>query len=236
VFPIGDEQNGRVLTPFVNLTLIGINILVFLYQLTLPQRALFEFIHRWAAIPIEVSQGQAWLGLLTSQFLHGGWAHIIGNMLFLWVFGDNVEDTMGHARYLIFYLLCGLAAGVAQVVVNPDSQVPLVGASGAIAGVLGAYILLFPHGRIKTLVFFFIVLVPAWLQIGYWIVFQFFYGFASLGVRTDEGGGVAYWAHVGGFLAGALLVWLFKDQNAVDRQRAARAANRAWQRVGVGQR
>jgi len=240
VFPIGDEHNGRLLTPYVNYTLIAINIVVFLYQLLLPEPRLLEFIFRWGAIPAEISQGQDLFGLVSSMFLHGGWLHIAGNMLFLWVFGDNVEDTMGHVSYLLFYLLTGLAAGLAQVVIDSGSQIPLVGASGAISGVLGAYIMLFPHGRIRTLVFlgFFItvVLIPAWVQIGLWIVLQFFNGFASLGVRTEESGGVAYWAHIGGFIAGAALVWLFRDQDAVDRQRAARAGNQSWQRVGLGQR
>jgi len=240
VFPIGDEHNGRLLTPYVNYTLIAINIVVFLYQLLLPEPELLEFIFRWGAIPAEISQGQDLFGLVSSMFLHGGWLHIAGNMLFLWVFGDNVEDTMGHVSYLLFYLLTGLAAGLAQVVIDSGSQIPLVGASGAISGVLGAYIMLFPHGRIRTLVFlgFFItvVLIPAWVQIGLWIVLQFFNGFASLGVRTEEGGGVAYWAHIGGFIAGMGLVWLFRDKDAVDRQRAARAGNQSWQRVSMGQR
>ncbi len=241
MFPIGDEHNGRVLTPVVNYTLIAINVLVFFYQLTLSDRALYGFIVRWGAVPAEISSGLDLFALVTSMFLHGGWLHIAGNMLFLWVFGDNVEDTMGHVRYLLFYLLCGLAAGLSQVVIDANSTIPLVGASGAISGVLGAYIVLFPHGKIRTLVFlgFFVtvVLIPAWVQIGLWIVLQFFNGFASLGVRTEEtGGGVAYWAHIGGFVAGALLVWLFKDQDAVDRQRAARAGNQAWQRVGLGSR
>ena len=240
MFPIGDEHNGRLLTPYVNYTLIAINIVVFLYQLLLPEPELLEFIFRWGAIPAEISQGQDLFGLVSSMFLHGGWLHIAGNMLFLWVFGDNVEDTMGHVSYLLFYLLTGLAAGLAQVVIDSGSQIPLVGASGAISGVLGAYIMLFPHGRIRTLVFlgFFItvVLIPAWVQIGLWIVLQFFNGFASLGVRTEEGGGVAYWAHIGGFIAGMGLVWLFRDKDAVDRQRAARAGNQSWQRVSMGQR
>jgi membrane associated rhomboid family serine protease len=243
LFPIGDEHNGRVLTPYVNYTLIALNVLIFLYQLMLPDTrsnpALTEFIVRWGAIPIEITRGHDLFALLTSMFLHGGWLHIAGNMLFLWVFGDNVEDTMGHVRYLIFYLFCGLAAGLAQVLIDPASRIPLVGASGAISGVLGAYIVLFPHGRIRTLVvlgfFVTVVLVPAWVQIGLWIVLQLFSGLASLGVAT-ESGGVAFWAHIGGFVAGALLVWVFKDQRAVDRQRAVRAQNHSWQRVGWSDR
>ena len=237
MFPIGDEPNGRRITPVVNYALIALNVLAFVYQLTLADRSLVEFIFRWGAVPDEVSAGQDLFALLTSMFLHGGWAHIGGNMLFLWVFGDNVEDTMGHARYLVFYLLTGLAAGLAQVVVDPSSTIPLVGASGAISGVLGAYILLFPRGKIRTLVFlgFFVtvVMIPAWVQIGLWIVLQFFNGFAALSIQTEEtSGGVAYFAHIGGFLAGAVLVWLFHDRDAVARQRAARASSRAFERVG----
>jgi membrane associated rhomboid family serine protease len=239
VLPIGDEHNGRVRTPFVTYVLIALNILIFLFQITLPDPALREFIFRWGAIPAQISQGQDLYGLLSSMFLHGGWMHIIGNMLFLYVFGDNVEDAMGHARFLVFYLLCGLAAGGAQVWIDSTSQIPLVGASGAISGVLGAYIVLFPHGRIRTLIFlgYFVtvMLIPAWVQIGVWIVLQLLNGFLSLGVRTEETGGVAFWAHVGGFVAGAALVFLFKDQSSVDRQRAARSGSRAWERVSLRQ-
>jgi membrane associated rhomboid family serine protease len=237
VLPIGDEHNGRVRTPYVTYTLIAINVLIFLFQITLPERALTEFIFQWGAIPNQISQGQDLYGLVSSMFLHGGWAHIFGNMLFLFVFGDNVEDAMGHIRFLIFYLLCGLAAGYAQVLINPASQIPLVGASGAISGVLGAYIVLFPRGQIRTLVFLgvfaSVILIPAWVQIGVWILLQLFNGFFSLGVRTEETGGVAFWAHIGGFAVGALLVFLFKDQESVDRQRAARAGSRAWERVSL---
>lgn len=241
MLPIGDEHNGRVRTPYVTYVLIAINVLVFLYQLTLPDSrsnpALTNFIYDWGAIPSRIMQGQDLYGLITSMFLHGGWLHIIGNMLFLFVFGDNVEDAMGHARFLIFYLLCGLAAGGAQVLIDPSSQIPLVGASGAISGVLGAYIVLFPHGRIRTLIFlgYFVtvMLIPAWVQIGVWILLQVFNGFLSLGVQTEETGGVAFWAHVGGFVAGAALVFLFKDQSSVDRQRAARSGGRAWERVSL---
>jgi len=246
LLPIGDEPNGRHLTPVVNYTLIAINILVFLYQLTLSDAAsdsaLTRFIFRWGAVPDEIAHGHDLFALLTSMFLHGGWLHVAGNMLFLWVFGDNVEDAMGHARYLLFYLLCGLVAGLAQVAIEPSSLTPLVGASGAIAGVLGAYILLFPRGKIRTLVFlgYFvtIVMIPAWMQIGLWIVLQFFNGFASFGVKTGETGGVAYFAHIGGFLAGAVLIWLFRDRDAVARQRDARAASgtRPFQRIGLSGR
>ncbi len=236
MFPIGDENRGQRLTPFVNLSLIALNILVFLSELMLSDRGLVSFVYRWGTVPAEISDGQDLQTLLTSMFLHAGWLHIAGNMLFLWVFGDNVEDTMGHLRYLIFYLLTGIAAGLMQVVIDSGSQVPLVGASGAISGVLGAYIVLFPHGNIRTLILLgwipLIFLVPAWAMIGYWIVLQFINGFLSLGVSTAEGGGVAYWAHIGGFIAGAALVWLFKDGDAHERQLEARRDTRPFQKVG----
>jgi len=241
VIPISDDNRGRRITPYVSYSLIAINILVFLYQITLPDTvgdpALTEFIVRWAAIPDEVSAGTDLQTLISSQFLHGGWLHIAGNMLYLWVFGDNVEDVMGHFKFLAFYLLTGIAAGLAQVFIDPNSAVPIVGASGAISGLLGAYILLFPHGKIRSLVFigFFFTsfMIPAWIQIGLWILLQFVNGFFTLGVATEEtSGGVAYFAHIGGFIAGMVLVWVFLNREALNRQRAAREGTRAFQRVG----
>ncbi|MBA3337767.1 MAG: rhomboid family intramembrane serine protease [Chloroflexia bacterium] len=241
MIPISDDNRGRRITPYVSYSLIAINILVFLYQITLPDTvgdpALAEFIFRWAAIPDEVSAGNDLQTLISSQFLHGGWLHIAGNMLYLWVFGDNVEDVMGHFKFLAFYLLTGIAAGLAQVFIDPNSAVPIVGASGAISGLLGAYILLFPHGKIRSLVFigFFFTsfMIPAWIQIGLWILLQFVNGFFTLGVVTEEtSGGVAYFAHIGGFIAGMVLVWVFLNREALNRQRAAREGTRAFQRVG----
>jgi membrane associated rhomboid family serine protease len=169
------------------------------------------------------------------MFLHGGWLHIAGNMLFLWVFGDNIEDTMGHIRYPIFYLLCGIAASGLQVLINSNSNTPLIGASGAISGVLAAYLVLYPKGKIRTILLIgipFIVLIPAWGMIGYWILIQFINGIASLGVRTAEtGGGVAYFAHIGGFIAGVILVWLFRDPDIQQRHLDARSGSRSWQRT-----
>jgi membrane associated rhomboid family serine protease len=168
------------------------------------------------------------------MFMHGGWLHIAGNMLFLWVFGDNVEDTMGHVKYLFFYVICGLAAGGLQVMVSPDSRSPLIGASGAISGVLAAYLVLFPRGKIRTILLLGIpimVLVPAWGMIGYWIVIQFINGILSLGVQTRDTSGVAYFAHIGGFIAGAALVFLFRDRDIHQQQLDARANNRAFQRT-----
>ena len=237
MFPIGDEHNGRRLTPVVNYALIALNVLVFLYELSLPRPELQDFFFRWGAQPSEITAGHDWITLLTAMFIHGGWLHLIGNMLFLWVFGDNVEDTMGHVKYLLFYLICGVAGGALQCFVQPDVGTPTVGASGAISGVLGAYLVLFPHGRIKTVVFLwfvpFVFLVPAWFQLGLWIVIQFVNGFITLSVSTRETGGTAWFAHIGGFLAGALLVYLLADREALARQRAMREGNRAFQRVGL---
>jgi membrane associated rhomboid family serine protease len=163
-----------------------------------------------------------WYTPLTSMFLHGGWLHLIGNMWFLWLFGNNVEDSMGHFRYLAFYLLSGLAAAAAQTLVNPNSAIPMVGASGAISGVMGAYIVLYPRVRVHMLIFlgFFITraVVPAYLMLGYWFLLQILGGLPSLG--GEDTGGVAVWAHAGGFLAGALLILVFRDDELVARHRA----------------
>ena len=239
MIPIGDETSGRLRTPYVTFTLIALNILVFLYEIMLPDTranpALTSFIYQWGAVPAFISDGQQLHGLFTSMFLHGGWMHLIGNMVFLFVFGDNVEDAMGHPRFLAFYLLCGLGAGMAQVLINPQSQIPLVGASGAISGVLGAYIVLFPHGRVRTLVFLGIfatvMLFPAWVMIGVWILLQVINGVLSLNVTAADSGGVAFWAHIGGFALGAVLVFIFRDPAAVARQRTLRQGNQAWSRV-----
>ncbi len=239
MIPLSDDNRGRRSTPYVTFALIGINILIFFYQLTLSERELLLFFREWGAVPALVTEEGRWFTLLTSTFLHGGWLHLGGNMLFLWVFGDNVEDVMGHVGYLIFYLLTGVAASATQVYLDTSSEIPLVGASGAISGVLGAYIVLFPHGRIITLLFigFFVTtfMLPAWAMIGYWIVLQFIQGFASLSVRTMETGGVAFFAHVGGFIAGVALVWLFRDQDRLEHQRRARhgvVPGRRWPQRG----
>ncbi len=236
MFPIGDENVGQRLTPVVNYTLIALNIVVFLYELILPDPDLMRFVMRWGAVPREITSGQDYLSIVTSMFLHAGWLHIAGNMLFLWVFGDNIEDTMGHVGYLLFYLLCGVAATMAHVYVYPNSAVPVVGASGAISGVLAAYMALFPHGLIRTLVLFgwlpMVFLVPAWIMIGYWILLQFINGLFSLGLPTAESSGVAYFAHIGGFVAGLVLVWFFRNEEAHRRQLAAREGHRAFQRLG----
>jgi membrane associated rhomboid family serine protease len=234
MFPIGDENRGIRSRPVVTWAIIALNVLVFLFQLTLDEGDLVRFIMDWGTVPREISNGDDLFALVTCMFLHGGWLHIAGNMLFLWVFGDNVEDTMGHLKFLVFYLICGIAASGLQVVVDSDSRIPLIGASGAISGVLAAYLVLFPKGKIRTLIFIglpIVVLVPAWAMIGYWIVIQFINGAASLGVDTAEtGGGVAYFAHIGGFIAGAALVWFFRDPDIQQRQNEVRAGHRAFER------
>ena len=202
-----DVPLGRF--PSVTLALIVANVAVFLWQLTVPQAAVEVF----GAVPWHITRGYAAGGLpplvtlLTSMFLHGGWGHLAGNMLFLWIFGANVEDRLGHVGYLAFYLFCGLLAGVAQVLAVPTSKVPMIGASGAIAAVLGAYFLLFPRSRVLTLVILVFIVrtiyVPAVLFLGLWFVLQL------LSLPEGASGGVAFAAHVGGFLAGLILVWVF---------------------------
>jgi membrane associated rhomboid family serine protease len=243
LFPIGDDNRPGHSAPIINYTLIGMNILVFIYELSLGNQ-LDLFIGSYSVIPFEITHGvdlvgryavpgirggiiegpgphPIYLTLLTSMFMHGGWAHVGFNMLYLWVFGDNVEDAFGHVKYLIFYLVCGLAAGFAQIAMAPDSLVPSLGASGAIAGVLGAYIVMFPQNRIRTLVvyiFITIVRLPALLVIGIWIVMQLFSQLASISDATAQtgGGGVAYMAHIGGFFAGLILTLFLRPRRERD--------------------
>jgi len=215
MIPISDEGGRLRRFPVVTVSIIALNAFVFLYEMSLGDRNLQVFVLRYGVIPLEITSGRdlvptipwpIWATLVTSMFMHGGWMHIIGNMLYLWVFGDNIEDALGHGRYLAFYLVCGLAAAGAQILVDPSSRVPSIGASGAVAGVLGAYLLLYPQHRINSLIFlgYFVRMVqlPAMLVLGFWIVLQLFTGLASFGVET----GVAYWAHIGGFAAGMALI------------------------------
>ncbi len=215
--PLRDENPTRI-TPYVTYGLIAVNVLVFLYELSLPPQQLLGFFQQAAVVPCELSGRCAlvgvnslvpeWLTLLTSQFLHGGFLHLAGNMLFLWIFGNNVEDQLGHVKYLVFYLACGVLAGLTQWFFSQGSAIPSLGASGAIAGVLGAYILRFPNARILTLLGYFLVYVPAYFFLGWWFVQQALYGVASLNAPSNigmESGGIAYWAHAGGFVFGAIL-------------------------------
>jgi len=210
--------NTRTTVPLVTFFLIGANVLVFLYQLTLGPHAAEQFIMTYGEVPRnlqlalsggKVALSDALLPFFTSMFLHGGWLHIIGNMWFLWIFGPDVEEQLGHFWYLGFYLICGIGSGAAQAAFSWGSRVPAIGASGAISGVLGAYILFFPSSRILTLVPLFIIWftarLPAWVFIALWFVVQFLSGVNSLGSAAASAGGVAWWAHIGGFLLGVLL-------------------------------
>jgi len=183
-----------------------VNILVFLYQFSLDSFSQNAFMDRYALIPDRFH----FANVITSMFLHGGWMHVLGNMWFLWIFGDNIEDILGHPKYLLFYLMCGIAAALTQVFFNPVSRVPMVGASGAIAGVMGAYMIKFPNSRIRTLLFLFIFFtmidVPAWIMLIYWFGLQFVGGFESLASAQVTQGGTAFFAHVGGFVAGILFI------------------------------
>lgn len=212
------DRNPSPSTPYVVYGLIALNAAAFLFELGLPKEGLQELVQRFGLVPQRVTaalHGEAGMmagalvPALTSMFLHGGWAHLLGNMWFLHIFGDNVEDRLGHGLFLAFYLACGLLAAVSQYVLDPDSAVPIVGASGAIAGVLGAYAVRWPQARVLTLVPLFFVFtfvdLPAVIVLGMWFLLQFLQGAASLGVRFTHG--VAYWAHVGGFVAGAALIY-----------------------------
>ena len=231
LFPIGDDNSMRRTLPVVTWTLIALNVMVYLYQMSHP-----EFTYGYSVVPAEIMQGRdiddlvrvggqglrlyggptpIYLTIFWAMFMHGGWSHIGGNMLYLWIFGDNVEDRMGHVKFLIFYLLCGVLATAAHIFVGPNSVIPSLGASGAIAGVLGAYLVLFPHQGVNVFQFGRVVQMPALMVIGLWGLLQFINGFGSLG---RAGGGVAYMAHIGGFVAGMVLVFLFRNPERVVRR------------------
>jgi membrane associated rhomboid family serine protease len=207
MFPIGDDNTSRRTVPLVTYALLALNILFFLVELSGGD----AFIEQWAFVPRRflANPGGDFLTLFTAMFMHAGWVHLFGNMLYLWIFGDNVEDRFGHIKFIIFYLLCGLVATFAQLAFSTGSNVPNLGASGAIAGVLGAYILMFPQGKVKVLMGRGVVPMPALVVIGLWIVLQFFSGIGSI-ANTAEAGGVAYMAHIGGFIAGFGLTFLFR--------------------------
>ncbi len=221
MLPIKDDQ-PRYSTPYVTWFLIALNLIIFLFESTLDAQSLRLLIHQFAVVPYHVlvflhgsrySVEQVVLPFFTSLFLHGSWMHVIGNMWFLYIFGDNVEDYLGHFKYLSFYLLCGVLAMSAQVLVSLHSTVPALGASGAIAGVLGAYFVVYPRARVLTWFFVFVLWVPAWVILGYWFVLNFLSGTATvLQVQSQNMGGVAFWAHVGGFLSGMALVRVFGER------------------------
>jgi len=214
ILPISDDAPLKYIRyPYVTTALIAVCVVVFLYQFSLPDRAGNIFVFAYGAIPSvvfginelpdEIAQLPGWGTLISSMFLHGGFMHIVGNMLFLWVLGDNVEDSLGHTRYVMFYGICGVLAALAHGLTNVSSEIPMIGASGAISGVIGAYLVLHPRAPIRTLVWYFIVWLPAWVVLGFWIGFQLLSAAMATG---GAGGGVAWWAHIGGFFAGAVLV------------------------------
>jgi membrane associated rhomboid family serine protease len=227
VMPLRDDDTDRHTVPVVTYALIAVNVLVWLIELSLGE----SFINGYSTVPAEITQGRDLVGtqtiqvdgqsipiqlypgptpiyltLLSSMFMHASWAHILGNMLYLWIFGDNIEDRIGHAKFLVFYLVCGLAASVAHIMFATDSVIPSLGASGAIAGVLGAYLVLFPKRSVRVLMARQIVNMPAFMVLGMWILLQVF---AQISVVGGSGGGVAYMAHIGGFVAGLALIFLF---------------------------
>jgi membrane associated rhomboid family serine protease len=219
MIPLGDNVPSER-TAFVTYTLIAVNVLVFFWELMLGART-DAFISSWGTTPVDIINWQhdplVLSTLVTSIFLHGGWLHLIGNMLYLAIFGDNVEGIMGHRRFLFFYLLCGVAANVAQVIIAPSSSIPGIGASGAIAGVLAAYLLCFPRARvfvgIPLLIYMGVIALPAILVLGFWFVVQLFNGVATIGASSEATmGGVAWWAHIGGFGTGLLLTPLLRQR------------------------
>jgi membrane associated rhomboid family serine protease len=225
MIPLRDDQPSFS-TPFINYFLIALNSLVYLWELSVEvqsPRALNAFVLQFGLVPhhtVAILTGHSAAGpasaiipIFTSMFLHASFMHVAGNMLFLWIFGDNVEDFLGHFKYLVFYLTTGVAAALTQILVNPSSRLPTVGASGAIAGVLGAYFILYPRARV--LVWFppiFLFHVPAWLMLGYWFLVQFFSGTVTVIAETAQQGGVAFWAHIGGFAAGVILIKVFPER------------------------
>jgi membrane associated rhomboid family serine protease len=211
MFPLGDDDSQRRSVPYVTYALIAINVLVFLLELQNGD----EFIQQWAFIPHRFAEHPAEqiATVFSAMFMHGSWLHLGGNMLYLWIFGDNVEDEFGHVKYLVFYLLAGIAATFAQFAAAPGSNVPNVGASGAIAGVLGAYILMFPKARINVLFGRQVVAMPALIVLGFWIVLQLVSGVGTIATTSADVGGVAYMAHVGGFAAGFLMAFLFRGRS-----------------------
>jgi membrane associated rhomboid family serine protease len=213
MIPLRDVIPSRT-TPYITVTIIVLNSLAWLYEVSLG-RNLNEFLYVYGVVPATFSP----VTLITSMFLHGSWMHVIGNMWYLWIFGDNVEDRLGHGRFIVFYLLCGIVAGLGQVAIDPASTVPTIGASGAIAGVMGAYFVLFPHSRVLTLIFLVIfwelVELPAIVLLGFWFLMQLFSAGAAAG-SAGASGGVAFMAHVAGFVTGLVGVFFFRKRRPVD--------------------
>lgn len=207
-FPIGDDQVRGGHRPHFAYGLIGLNVLIFAYQFSLGQEAGQAFVYDWGAIPANIQNGEGYVTLITSMFLHGGWMHLLGNMLYMWIFADNIEATIGSVKFVIFYLLGGIAASLCHLYFNSGSPVPAVGASGALSAVMGAYIVLFPRSNVKGYFFFFRINVPAFLFLGFWFYQQSSAGFASL--DNSAGTGIAWWAHIGGFVFGVIAGFYFR--------------------------
>ena len=234
MIPLKDD-NPTEITPYFTIFFIVVCVFVFLYQVSLPVRAGGLFVYQFGAIPAvvfgytqlpaELISLPAYGTLISSMFLHGGWMHLFGNMLYLWIFGNNIEDVMGHGKFIVFYLLCGIFAALSHALIDPESTVPMVGASGAISGILGAYLLLFPYARVLIVIPFGFVhwtYVPAAIVLGLWFVMQLFSGGMSLG---QEGGGVAFFAHIGGFIAGMAMIGIFKHPHIQFFNRGVRHQN-----------
>jgi len=217
MIPLRDSQRSYS-TPFVTIALIVANVLIFLFEISLDPFSRNHLILTFGLVPDQFHFG----ALFSSMFMHGGWLHILGNMWFLWIFGDNVEDVLGHGKYLLFYLVCGAAAGLIHIAFNPSSHIPTVGASGAIAGIMGAYLVKFPRARILTLVPIFVFLttieIPAVLMLLYWFAIQFFSGVGSIGYSHLSQGGIAWFAHIGGFVAGMILIALLHTRRPYRRR------------------
>lgn len=221
MFPLHDDNPGRIV-PYVTATILAACVVIFIWQLSLGltgNSAVFSFgvipavLFDIKAAPVGLDVLPAWMTIFTSMFLHGGWMHLIGNMLYLWIFGDNVEDVMGHKRFIVFYLLCGVVAVMAHALLDPHSEIPMIGASGAISGVLGAYLLLFPHARVLVAIPIFVFIqtarIAAGWVLGFWFVLQIVNSLAN----TGQQGGIAFGAHIGGFVAGMILIPFFKNKN-----------------------
>ena len=209
MFPIGDDNSSRRTQPVITYALIAFNVLFFLVELTGGD----AFIQTWSFVPSRFMANPAgdFVTIFTSMFMHAGWVHIGGNMLYLWIFGDNVEDRFGHLQYLLFYLVCGIAATFAQLAFSMGSDIPNLGASGAIAGVLGAYLVLYPNQRVTVMAGYGVMQMPALIVIGLWFVLQLFSGIGSIAAAADTGG-VAFMAHVGGFITGVVLAFILRGQ------------------------
>ncbi len=214
MIPLRDVIPSRT-TPYITVTIIVLNAVAWFFELSMGERQLTEFLYFYGVVPAAFS----WPTLITSMFLHGSWSHVIGNMWYLWIFGDNVEDRLGHGRFIVFYLLCGMAAAIGQIVMDPSSELPTIGASGAIAGVMGAYFVLYPQSRVLTLIpwiFIQIVEIPAIVLLGFWFLMQFLSAGAIAVTANTHGGGVAFAAHVAGFVVGMVGVFVFRKPQ-VDR-------------------